>query len=86
MTVASDLFEPTHTKALVKGMEKKGESAEGDTDYSDAIASQPGDSKSVTLVRIGGMQVIRGGNGIADGPVDDANITSLMEAVHSFIY
>ncbi|KAI8528009.1 hypothetical protein RHMOL_Rhmol12G0118300 [Rhododendron molle] len=44
---------------------------------------QPGDSKSVNLVRIGGKQVIRGGNGIADGPVDDANITSVMEAVHT---
>ncbi|KAG5521892.1 hypothetical protein RHGRI_034200 [Rhododendron griersonianum] len=44
---------------------------------------QPGDSKSVNLVRIGGKQVIRGGNGIVDGPVDDANITSVMEAVHT---
>ncbi|KAI7996867.1 Urease [Camellia lanceoleosa] len=32
---------------------------------------EPGDTKSVTLVRIGGKQVIRGGNNIADGPVDD---------------
>ncbi|XP_028053691.1 urease isoform X4 [Camellia sinensis] len=44
---------------------------------------QPGDTKSVTLVRIGGKQVIRGGNNIADGPVDDANVTSVMKAVHT---
>lgn len=48
-----------------------------------ATRFEPGDSKSVTLVRIGGKQVIRGGNGIVDAPVDDANITSLMEAVHT---
>lgn len=27
-------------QSLVKGLEKKGQSTEGDTDYSDAIASQ----------------------------------------------
>ncbi|XP_058192668.1 urease [Rhododendron vialii] len=48
-----------------------------------ATRFEPGDSKSVNLVRIGGKQVIRGGNGIVDGPVDDANITSMMEAVHT---
>ncbi|KAL6983864.1 Urease [Sarracenia purpurea var. burkii] len=48
-----------------------------------ATRFEPGDTKSVTLVRIGGKQVIRGGNGIVDGPVDDANITSVMEAVHA---
>ncbi|KAL2547184.1 Urease [Forsythia ovata] len=47
-----------------------------------ATRFEPGDAKSVTLVRIGGKQVIRGGNGIVDGPVDDAKITSVMEAVH----
>lgn len=42
---------------------------------------QPGDTKSVTLVRIGGKQVIRGGNGIVDGPVHDANIIAAMDTV-----
>ncbi|KAL3511416.1 hypothetical protein ACH5RR_030817 [Cinchona calisaya] len=46
-----------------------------------ATRFEPGDTKTVTLVRIEGNQVIRGGNGIADGPVHSANITSLMEAV-----
>ncbi|THG08764.1 hypothetical protein TEA_020771 [Camellia sinensis var. sinensis] len=47
------------------------------------LVGQPGDKKSVTLVRIGGKQVIRGGNNIADGPVDDANVTSVMKAVRT---
>lgn len=44
---------------------------------------QPGDCKKVTLVKIGGNRVIRGGNGIADGPVDDAKFKEVMEAVKS---
>lgn len=44
---------------------------------------QPGDTKSVTLVQIGGKQIIRGGNAIADGAVDDTNIIAAMEAVHA---
>ena len=34
-------------------------------------------------MRIGGKRVIRGGNNIADGPVDDENIQAVMEAVHT---
>ncbi|KAF2565048.1 hypothetical protein F2Q70_00015525 [Brassica cretica] len=41
----------------------------------------PGERKSVVLVNIGGNKVIRGGNGIVDGPVDDANWTVLMETM-----
>ncbi|XAR64424.1 Urease [Bertholletia excelsa] len=44
-----------------------------------ATRFEPGDTKFVTLVRIGGNQVIRGGNGIADGPVNDANTALLMD-------
>uniref|UniRef100_A0A5B7BJA5 Urease n=1 Tax=Davidia involucrata TaxID=16924 RepID=A0A5B7BJA5_DAVIN len=46
-----------------------------------ATRFEPGDTRSVTLVRIGGKQVIRGGNCIADGLVDNANVTVMMEAV-----
>lgn len=42
---------------------------------------QPGDPKSVKLVSIGGNKVIRGGNGIVDGPVNDANCSAAMEIV-----
>ncbi|GFY88154.1 urease [Actinidia rufa] len=48
-----------------------------------ATRFEPGDTKSVVLVGIGGKQVIKGGNGIADCPIDDANITSVMESVHA---
>ncbi|XP_027153562.1 urease [Coffea eugenioides] len=46
-----------------------------------ATRFEPGDTKTVTLVRIEGKQVIRGGNGIADGPVHNANMTALMDAI-----
>ncbi|KAL3835671.1 hypothetical protein ACJIZ3_010407 [Penstemon smallii] len=46
-----------------------------------ATRFEPGDTKSVTLVRIGGRQVIRGGNNIADGLVDDTKITTVMRSV-----
>lgn len=43
---------------------------------------QPGESKIVKLVKIGGKQVIRGGNGLVDGPVNDKEkLTLAMEAV-----
>lgn len=45
--------------------------------------SQPGDSKSVKLVSIGGKRVIKGGNGIVDGPVDDAKREEVLEALSS---
>ncbi|GKB79142.1 urease isoform X1 [Tanacetum coccineum] len=43
----------------------------------------PREAKSVTLVRIGGNQVIRGGNAIADNFVNDANVKTAMESVHA---
>ncbi|KAJ6430311.1 hypothetical protein OIU84_021670 [Salix udensis] len=43
-----------------------------------AIRFEPGESKSVMLVSIGGKKVIRGGNGIVDGPVDHENCTDIM--------
>jgi urease subunit gamma/beta len=38
-----------------------------------AVRFEPGDVKTVHLVEIAGNRMIRGGNGLADGPVDDAN-------------
>ncbi|KAK0656572.1 hypothetical protein B0T16DRAFT_366055 [Cercophora newfieldiana] len=35
-----------------------------------SVRFEPGDSKTVTLVEIGGERVIRGGNGLAEGVVD----------------
>ncbi|XP_031481255.1 urease isoform X1 [Nymphaea colorata] len=37
-----------------------------------AVRFEPGERKSVTLVSIGGKRVIRGGNGISDGPVESS--------------
>ena len=42
---------------------------------------KPGDTKSVNLVSIGDNKVIRGGNGIADGQVNETNLREAMEAV-----
>ncbi|GJR63670.1 F-box domain containing protein [Tanacetum coccineum] len=44
---------------------------------------EEGDAKSVTLVSIGGNQVIRGGNAIADNFVNDANVKTVMESVNA---
>ncbi|XP_054805536.1 urease [Prosopis cineraria] len=46
-----------------------------------ATRFEPGESKNVTLVSIGGDKVITGGNCIADGPVNDSNLEAAMEAV-----
>jgi urease subunit gamma/beta len=37
-----------------------------------AVRFEPGDTKTVTLVDIAGNRVIRGGNDLSDGPVNDA--------------
>ncbi|XP_065874257.1 urease [Euphorbia lathyris] len=46
-----------------------------------ATRFEPGECKSVILVSIGGKKVIRGGNGIVDGPVDPANHTAVAETI-----
>ncbi|KAG9447204.1 hypothetical protein H6P81_013332 [Aristolochia fimbriata] len=46
-----------------------------------AVRFEPGDRKSVTLVHIGGGEVIRGGNDIVDGPVDISLIGTVMEVL-----
>ncbi|KAL6574330.1 hypothetical protein OROHE_001234 [Orobanche hederae] len=51
-----------------------------------ATRFEPGETRSVTLVSIGGERVIRGGNNIADGPVDVARIPAVMKAVHEGRY
>ncbi|XP_062157405.1 urease [Alnus glutinosa] len=48
-----------------------------------ATRFEPGETKSVILVSIGGKKVIRGGNGIADSLVDHAKYETIMEAVTS---
>lgn len=48
-----------------------------------ATRFEPGEKKCVKLVRIGGKQVIRGGNGIIDGHVNDSNITEVMEVIRT---
>jgi urease subunit gamma/beta len=51
-----------------------------------ATRFEPGDTKSVTLVAIAGNKIIRGGNNLADGPVNDAGLAATMEKVtaHNF--
>ncbi|KAJ9169366.1 hypothetical protein P3X46_017569 [Hevea brasiliensis] len=48
-----------------------------------AIRFEPGECRSVVLVSIGGKKVIRGGNGIVDDPVDDANYATVSKTVKS---
>ncbi|KAK9117493.1 hypothetical protein Sjap_016440 [Stephania japonica] len=46
-----------------------------------AVRFEPGESKSVTLVSIGGKKVVRGGNGLVNGPVNDSRLEKVMETV-----
>ncbi len=46
-----------------------------------AVRFEPGESRTVTLVDIAGNRVIRGGNNLADGPVNDAGRTAMLEKV-----
>ncbi|CAG2224743.1 URE [Mytilus edulis] len=46
-----------------------------------AIRFEPGETKTVDLVAISGNKIIRGGNFLCDGPVDDRAIIKVMETV-----
>ena len=46
-----------------------------------AVRFEPGETRTVTLVDIAGNRVIRGGNNLADGPVDDAGREAMLEKV-----
>lgn len=46
-----------------------------------AVRFEPGDSKTVSLVEIGGNKVIRGGNNLADGAISDAGLAATMGRV-----
>ncbi|EAQ92637.1 hypothetical protein CHGG_00872 [Chaetomium globosum CBS 148.51] len=44
-----------------------------------SIRFEPGDTKTVTLVEIGGLKVIRGGNAMASGRVDFGNLKDIQD-------
>lgn len=46
-----------------------------------AVRFEPGETKTVRLVDIGGNRVIRGGNNLADGPVSDDGREAALEQV-----
>ena len=46
-----------------------------------AVRFEPGDTKTVSLVDIAGNRVIRGGNDLADGPVNDEMLEVAMKRV-----
>ncbi|HIF33026.1 MAG TPA: urease subunit beta [Planctomycetes bacterium] len=48
-----------------------------------AVRFEPGETKTVTLVEIGGNRVIRGGNNLADGSVSDDGLKVAMERVQN---
>lgn len=48
-----------------------------------AVRFEPGDTKTVTLVDIAGKRIIRGGNNLADGAVNDANQKAALGRVAS---
>ena len=46
-----------------------------------AVRFEPGESRTVNLVDIAGNRIIRGGNNLADGPVDEAGRAAALENV-----
>ncbi|KAI8610396.1 urease [Chytriomyces sp. MP71] len=46
-----------------------------------AVRFEPGESKIVSLVPIGGSRVIRGGNSLASGPVDPARVPEILRGL-----
>ncbi|MEO7274946.1 MAG: urease subunit gamma [Vicinamibacterales bacterium] len=48
-----------------------------------AVRFEPGETKTVTLVEIAGHRVIRGGNGLADGPVTEEGRSRVAAAAHA---
>jgi urease subunit gamma/beta len=51
-----------------------------------AVRFEPGDTKTVGLVAIGGARVIRGGNALADGPVSDEGLARARAAVRELAF
>jgi urease subunit gamma/beta len=47
-----------------------------------AVRFEPGDSRTVQLVEIAGQQVVRGGNGLCDGPINQTGLALAMQRVH----
>jgi urease len=48
-----------------------------------AVRFEPGDTKTVTLVEIGGHKVIQGGNGLASGPVDTSRLDTILQKIQT---
>ena len=46
-----------------------------------SIRFEPGDKKTVACVEIGGKKIIRGGNGLASGPVDLSRVDEILKRV-----
>jgi len=46
-----------------------------------AVRFEPGETKTVKLVEIAGNKIIRGGNSLADGPVNNANKAAALQRV-----
>jgi urease subunit gamma/beta len=49
-----------------------------------AVRFEPGETKTVNLVSIGGWRVIQGGNNVANGPVNEEGRRSAMNSVRAF--
>jgi urease beta subunit len=51
-----------------------------------AVRFEPGETKTVQLVSIGGNRVIRGGNNLADGPVTDEGKKEALQRVKTLSF
>ena len=48
-----------------------------------SVRFQPGETRAVPLVEIGGNKVVRGGNFLVDGPVESTSVSTIMERVNN---
>ncbi|KAK3583812.1 hypothetical protein CHS0354_022859, partial [Potamilus streckersoni] len=46
-----------------------------------AVRFEPGETKTVNLVEIGGNKIVRGGNGLSDGKMDPVKLEAIMARV-----
>ncbi|XP_069122340.1 urease subunit alpha-like [Argopecten irradians] len=47
-----------------------------------AVRFEPGETKSINLVEVGGDKVLRGGNALCDGPYDTERLGAILKKVH----
>ncbi|KAL5015015.1 hypothetical protein ScPMuIL_009285 [Solemya velum] len=75
--IASQIQEMVRDGRTVADLMSKGREMLAGT----AVRFEPGETKSVSLVEIGGNKIVRGGNGLCDGPVKAESLPDILQKV-----